>query len=152
MRAWIFTLSGLGILALAACSRGSQAGASVSPQANKLLAELPPPYNAADLENGRLHFSLCRACHTISKGGPDMTGPNLYGIFGRKAGSKPGYSYSDALKAADFTWDAAHLDRWLKSPQTYLPGTKMTFIGIKDDTDRRDLIGYLKVASSGGGD
>ena len=71
-------------------------------------------------------------------------------VFGRQVASEPGYNYSAALSAKDWTWDAAHLDGWLKSPRTYVPGTKMTFYGIPDDQDRRDLIAYLKVASSGG--
>jgi cytochrome c len=68
-------------------------------------------------------------------------------VFGRKAGSKDGYKYSDAVKAAGFTWDAEHLDKWLSSPRDYLPGTKMTFAGLHDPKDRIDLIAYLKVES-----
>ncbi len=144
---------------LAACHRAAPEAPSAgplpariapSPAAQALLDQLPPAYRQADLENGRLHFNLCRACHTITQGGPNMTGPNLYGVFGRKVSSKAGYSYSAALSARDWTWDAAHLDPWLKSPRTYVPGTKMSFYGIPDDEDRRDLIAYLKVASSGG--
>ena len=121
-----------------------------SPAAQKLLDQLPPAYRAADLQNGKLHFNLCRACHTVAEGGPNMTGPNLYGVFGREVASKPDFSYSAALAAKHWRWDAAHLDGWLKSPRTYVPGTKMGFYGIPDDEDRRDLIAYLKVVSSGG--
>src|SRR4051812_23332969 len=64
------------------------------------LAALPAPYNTGDLSNGQSKFAFCRSCHTITEGGPDMTGPNLYGVFGRKAGSKEDYKYSDAVKAA----------------------------------------------------
>lgn len=109
------------------------------------LAALPAPYNTGDLANGQSKFALCRSCHTITEGGPDMTGPNLYGVFGRKAGSKPGYAYSDVVKAAGFTWDAEHLDKWLADPRGFMPGTKMTFAGLKDPKDRIDLIAYLKV-------
>jgi cytochrome c len=108
-------------------------------------AALPAPYNTGDLSNGQSEFALCRSCHTITEGGPDLTGPNLYGVFGRKAGSKEGYAYSDAVKAAGFTWDAEHLDKWLSSPREFLPGTKMTFAGLHDPKDRIDLIAYLKV-------
>ena len=132
---------------LAAC--GQSGGAAPSADSKKLLAELPPPYNAADVSNGEAHFSLCRSCHTITAGGANMTGPNLQGVFGAKAASKAGYSYSDALKAKALTWDAATLDQWLSGPQTLVPGTKMSFPGLKDANDRRDVIGYLKVASAG---
>jgi cytochrome c len=109
------------------------------------LAALPAPYNTGDLSNGQSKFALCRSCHTITEGGPDLTGPNLYGVFGRMAGSKAGYSYSDAVKAAGFTWDAQQLDKWLADPRGFMPGTKMTFAGIKGEKDRIDLIAYLKV-------
>lgn len=109
------------------------------------LAALPAPYNTGDLSNGQSKFAFCRSCHTATEGGPDLTGPNLYGVFGRKAGSKPGYTYSEAVKNAGFTWDAEHLDKWLADPRGFMPGTKMTFAGIHDPKDRIDLIAYLKV-------
>jgi len=123
----------------------------LSPTDKALLAQLPAPYSTADLDNGRLHFNLCRACHTIIQGAPNMTGPNLYGVFGRKVAAVPDYGYSAALKAKDWVWDTQHLNGWLKDPQAYVPGTKMGFYGLHDDKDRIDTIAYLKVASSGGG-
>ena len=110
-----------------------------------ILASLPAPYNAGDLENGRKQFALCRSCHTIVEGGPKLTGPNLYGVFGRKAGTKEGFAYSDAVKNADFVWDAQKLDAWLADPRGFLPGNKMSFVGVKDPQKRIDLIAYLKV-------
>ncbi|MDG2523557.1 cytochrome c family protein [Caulobacter segnis] len=109
------------------------------------LASLPAPYNAGNLENGQRKFALCRSCHTITPNGPNLTGPNLYGVFGRKAGGVEGYTYSEALKKAGFVWEASHLDAWLADPRGYMPGTKMTFLGIKEPQDRIDLIAYLKV-------
>jgi cytochrome c len=111
----------------------------------KALAKLPAPYNTADLANGESKFALCSTCHTLPAGGPNMTGPNLHGIFGRKAGTAPGFSYSDALKATGWTWDAAHIDTWITDPKAALPGTKMTFAGLKDPKDRTDVIAYLMV-------
>ena len=112
-----------------------------------MLAALPAPYNAGDLENGRRAFALCRSCHTITPGGPNMAGPNLYGVFGRQAGALDKFNYSHAMRTAGFTWDADKLDHWLQNPRTFLPGTKMTFPGLRDAKDRRDVIAYLMVES-----
>ena len=111
----------------------------------KALAALPAPYNTADISNGESKFALCSTCHTLPAGGPNMTGPNLHGIFGRKAASLPGFSYSDALKAVGWTWDAAHIDTWITDPKVVAPGTKMTFAGLKDPKDRTDVIAYLMI-------
>jgi len=110
-----------------------------------LLAALPAPYDQGDLENGRRAFARCRSCHTITEGGPNMTGPNLWGLFGRQAGSHSGFNYSKAVKGAGFAWDAERLDHWLQNPRTFLPGNKMTFPGLPDAADRRDVIAFLKV-------
>ena len=127
-------------------SAGGPAGAPVSDaEKQTLLASYPAPYNTADLANGKAKFALCQSCHTINPGGANMTGPNLHGVFGKKAAANADFKYSDALKNAGFVWDGAHLDEWLEKPQTYLPGTKMSFAGLKDGKDRTDLIAYLMV-------
>ena len=116
--------------------------------AKQALSDMPPRYQAADLKNGEELFSLCLTCHTAIPGGADLTGPNLHGVFGRKAGSKPGYAYSDALKTFGKTWDADLIDTWLANPRTFVPGTKMTFPGLPDADNRRDVIAFLKVVST----
>lgn len=116
--------------------------------AAKALAALPAPYNAADLDNGQRKFALCRSCHTITAGGPNMTGPNLNGVFGRTIGTAPKFNYSAPVKAAGFAWDADHLDKWLADPRGFLPGNRMTFVGVKDAKDRTDLIAYLMIETA----
>ena len=151
-------------LALASCgpsggassSNTTATGASVpvapptltDAQKKALVAQLPAAYQAADLSNGEAKFALCRSCHTTAPGGDDMTGPNLWGIFGRKAGSKASFTYSDDLKNAGWTWDADRIDKWITNPRAVLPGTKMTFIGMPDANDRRDVVAFLKVQTS----
>ena len=148
----ILTLTTLASTTLVGCGSGEPAApaaparpAPTEAEKLTLLAALPAPYNQGDLENGRRAFARCRSCHTIAEGGSNMTGPNLYGLFGRTAGTHPGYNYSKALKEAGFTWDAQKLDQWLSGPRTFLPGNKMSFAGLPDATDRRDVIAYLKV-------
>lgn len=119
--------------------------AQLAAEKASLLAALPAPWNEGDLDNGRRAFARCRSCHTINEGGSNMTGPNLHGVFGRQAGVHPGFNYSPAMKAAGFTWDGARLNDWLQNPRTFLPGNKMSFAGIPDATDRRDVIAFLKV-------
>lgn len=127
-------------------SATAPAPAALTPdEVKKAQAALPAPYNTADLSNGESKFALCQTCHTVVEGGPNMTGPNLHGVFGRKAASLPGFSYSDALKAAGWTWDPAHVDTWITDPKVAAPGTKMTFAGLKDPKDRTDLIAYLMI-------
>lgn len=143
---------------LAACGQSQsdgtgQAAAKAEPptpeltdtEKQALLASLPAPYNTADLANGEAKFGLCRSCHTITPNGANMTGPNLHGVFGRAAAQAEGFRYSDALKNSGIVWDASHLDQWLAQPMTYLPGTKMSFAGVKEAKDRTDLIAYLMV-------
>lgn len=115
-----------------------------------ILASLPAPYNQADLANGEGQFGLCKSCHTVVAGGPNMTGPNLHGVIGTKAGAQPAdFKFSDELKASNLTWDLPTLDKWLTDPKALVPNTKMTFVGLKDPTARRDVIAYLVVESGG---
>jgi cytochrome c len=117
-------------------------------QVKALLAELPAPYNTGDIEDGQAKFAVCSSCHTVTKGGSDMTGPNLHGVFARKGGTKEGYAYSDAMKAAAIAWDAPTLDKWIENPKALVPGTKMSYIGMHDPQARINVVAYLKVATS----
>jgi cytochrome c len=100
-----------------------------------------------DPDMGKRQFAPCSACHTVEDGGPDKLGPNLHGIFGRKAGTKPGFEYSDALKNAGITWDADKINTWITKPAAMFPGTKMAFIGISKDEVRANIIAYLQQAT-----
>ncbi len=93
---------------------------------------------------GETVFKKCKACHTTDNGGKNLVGPNLFGIVGKKSAVHEGYNYSEAMKAANLTWDEATLDAYLTSPKALVPKTKMTFVGLKKDTQRADVIAYLK--------
>ncbi|MEM9966128.1 MAG: cytochrome c family protein [Asticcacaulis sp.] len=123
------------------------AGLSAEEKA-ELQAALPAPYNTADLADGQKQWNKCRACHTLVPNGANMVGPNLYGVFGKVAGTHEGYNYSEPMKAYAKTWDFATLDAYLTKPSAEVPGTKMGFIGIKDEQQRHNLIAWLKIETT----
>jgi cytochrome c len=86
----------------------------------------------------------CKICHTVAKGDRAKIGPNLYGIYGKKAGQFEGYRYSKGIIAADLTWDEATLDAYLLKPRDVVKRGKMIFAGFKKEKDRQDVIAYLE--------
>src|SRR5665213_879825 len=104
----------------------------------------PLSVHAADAVAGQAVFkSQCSICHS-PLADKNMVGPSLFGLIGRKSGSVPGFHYSAANKAADITWNADILDKYLTSPRDVVPGTIMTYAGLKDAAKRADLIAYLE--------
>jgi cytochrome c len=102
-----------------------------------------------DPKRGAQAFRTCAACHSVAPG-EHMTGPTLAKAWNHKAGSAEGFTrYSEAMKRLDATWDERTLDKWLADPERFLPGTTMTFAGIKDAKARRDVIAYLKAVAEG---
>ena len=93
-----------------------------------------------DPANGERIYGRCLACHALQY---DRTGPRHCGLFGRKAGSVPGFDYSEAMKRSGIVWNAATLGRFLANPLGAVPGTTMGYAGIADARERADLIAYL---------
>ena len=104
---------------------------------------------AADPARGATVFQACAACHSTTPG-EHMTGPSLAKIWQRKAGTVEGFHrYSEPMKHVDLVWSEATLDRWLVDPDRLIPGTSMTFQGLRESKDRQDVIAYLKSVSDG---
>lgn len=146
-----FALTACGPSSPSAPSSPAPAPVASGPSAEEIaaaMAELPAPYNEANYEAGRRVFAQCRSCHLIQEGVPSRAAPNLHGVFGREAGSLEGFIYSNALQEADFTWDADRIDHWLDNPRSFLPGNRMAFAGVRDETQRRDLIAYLLIETN----
>jgi len=114
------------------------------------VADNPPDWGTvlptADVAAGAAVFEKCKSCHNADNGGANGTGPNLWGVEGRKPGSHPGFAYSSGM--TDFggkqpVWDYDHIYEFIKNPQKYIAGTKMTFVGLKKPEDRIAVIAYL---------
>ena len=102
---------------------------------------------AGDAKRGAQIFRQCMACHSTEEG-EHMTGPSLAHIWGHKAGTVEGFMrYSDALKNSKVTWNESTLDKWLANPERFVPGTSMSFPGLKQERDRQDVAAYLKAVS-----
>jgi len=102
------------------------------------------PGHAQDAASGEKVFLQCRACHQIGERARNAVGPVLNGLFGRKAGTIEGFSYSSANKNSGITWDEATFREYIQNPQAKVPGTKMTFPGLKDPKQIDDIVAYLK--------
>ena len=95
----------------------------------------------------RLFNQQCRTCHTLEQGGASVAGPNLHGLFGRKAGTAAGYDFSEAMKKSGIVWDEATLAEYCRDPKAKVPDTKMVFSGVKQPAQLADLVAYLKQAT-----
>ena len=102
---------------------------------------------SADPAKGADVFKKCAACHTPQKGGPNMVGPNLWGVMGAPVGKGHGFAFTPALVAKGGTWEWGNMDAWLKSPKAFAPGTKMSFPGLGNPQDRANVIAYLNTQS-----
>jgi cytochrome c len=103
-----------------------------------------PALAAGDPVKGKAVFARCAICHNVEKDGGNGVGPNLFGIYGRKAASVEGFNYSGPMKASGLVWNDENLEKWISGPAKMVPGTKMAFAGISSKGQVEDVIAYLK--------
>ena len=99
---------------------------------------------ARDLAAGEQSFRKCGPCHSVGEDAKNKVGPVLNGLEGRKSGTMADYSYSEANKKAEIVWSAATFKDYIQNPMAKVPGTKMAFAGIKNETEIASLWAYLK--------
>src|SRR5262245_50509327 len=109
---------------------------------------MPAVAQEGDASRGqRLFNQQCRSCHTLEQGGASPTGPNLYGLFGSKAGTIKGYQFSESMIRSGIMWDDKTVSEYLRDPKAVVPGTKMVYNGMKQPAQLADLVAYLKQAT-----
>ncbi|UZW55383.1 cytochrome c family protein [Sphingobium sp. JS3065] len=129
-------------------------GRAPLPVAGGAVVAAPPPdlgtlLASADAGVGKQKLQLCASCHDFTQGGPNRIGPNLWGIVGRPVASHAGFAYSPAMKGHRGSWDYGVLFEFLGSPGRVVPGTKMSFAGLRKPEDRAAVIKYLATLGSG---
>ena len=112
-----------------------------------VMLGMADPASAADAAAGQTIFSRCKICHATEASKPSPVGPNLHGLFGRKAGSLDGFSYSEAMKHSGIVWNDETLAQYLRDPAKFIAGNRMAFPGIKDEQQIADLLAYLHQAA-----
>jgi cytochrome c len=139
---------------LAAATAGIAFGVVIALQSAQQAAPTLPPQGAiADLRPPEATFDPifepCAHCHQIGVGALMTTGPSLQGLIGRRAGQLAGYPFSDAMRDSSIVWDPATLDRFIASPQSIVPGTRMIYAGMDDPEQRKALIDFIAKAGKG---
>ena len=134
---------------LASCGNAGELTSTPDPQKP---AQTAPIVQAAieftPMERGEKLYKRCRACHTLEEGAKHKVGPNLWGIYGKKAGSQDGFKYSKVMAASEIIWDDTTLDGYITKPSTFMKGNRMSFVGVKKAEDREDLLLYLKAKTT----
>jgi cytochrome c len=118
--------------------------------ASALLIAGPALAAGGDAAAGKAVFQQCSACHAIGPGASNRVGPVLNGLIGRAAGTAEGYRYSSAMKNSGLTWDEATFTNYIQNPRGVVPGTKMSFSGLKNPTDVANVLAYIETFNADG--
>ena len=123
------------------------ASAGAAPAQEAELPPIQPLLASADIGAGQKVFNKCTQCHTITAGGKNLIGPNLFKIVNANVGKKSGFGYSKTMASMGGVWDVESLNKFLHKPRKYVKGTKMSFAGLKKEKDRANVIAYLQANS-----
>ncbi|MGB0906938.1 MAG: c-type cytochrome [Maricaulaceae bacterium] len=104
--------------------------------------------SADPLARGAKLYKRCVSCHSLEEGGRHKVGPNLWELFGSTAGTREGFAYSKAMKASALIWDEDTLNGYIENPREYMPGNRMSYVGLRKAEDREALLAYLKRETS----
>src|SRR5215472_6312449 len=121
--------------------------AGATQAAEETIPDWGTVFPKADVAAGQQTVQVCGQCHDWSKGGPDKIGPNLWGVVGRPRASRASFSYSSAMNSSHDPWTYDRLFTFLKSPAGVVPGTKMTYAGLRSEQQRINLLAYLRTQS-----
>jgi len=139
----------LPVILLASCGSGGESTATSTPTSQPETASIVQTASAlSPIERGAKLYKRCKACHTLEDGGKHKVGPNLWAVYGAKAGSKEGFNYSKVMAASDIVWDDTTLDAYIKKPSEFMKGNRMSFVGIKKQEDRDALLIYMKAQTT----
>jgi cytochrome c len=120
------------------------AGGGAAAPAEEAMPDWGTVLASADVAGGKTISTKCEQCHDLSKGGPNKIGPNLFGVVDRPRAGNEGFAYSSAMKAKPGNWTYDELFKFIKAPGVDIPGTKMSFAGLRSDKDRINLIAFLR--------
>jgi len=134
------------LLAIPLISCGNSETTTPKPSTPKPTQTAPIVKTASQLtplERGAKIYKRCKACHTLDEGGKHKVGPNLWNIYGMKAGSKDGFNYSKAMAGSDVIWTEETMDAYITKPSAFMKGNRMSFIGLKKQEDRDAVQLYM---------
>lgn len=138
----IFTSVVLGF-SLSACGQ-SETPTSASEPAKVATPVASSAAPKPTVDRGAKLYKKCQTCHTLGEGERHKVGPNLFGVMGAQAGQKEGFAYSKTMAASEVVWTDANLDAYINNPREFMPGNRMTFVGIRKAEDRALLIEYIR--------